>query len=233
MIDPSNRPVPRPVGRVEAVVLADGDPVGVGYVDDLPAATFVVAADGGLRLAGPLGLAVDLVIGDLDSVDPDQLDAAAAAGARVERHPVAKDATDLALALDAAVAAGATRVTVVGGAGGRADHLLANWLILAGSAYAAVDVRAWSAVARTDVVRAGRMTQLDAPVGSVVSLLPVHGPARGITTTGLRYPLTDGELPPGSSRGVSNQMSAPHATVVLTDGVLLAVRPLTHIGAPT
>jgi thiamine pyrophosphokinase len=54
-----------------------------------------------------------------------------------------------------------------------------------------------------------------------------------VTTSGLRFPLDGETLLPGSSRGVSNRFTAPRATVELTDGVLLAVRPLTHTGDPT
>ncbi len=121
-------------------------------------------------------------------------------------------------------------MTVVGGAGGRADHLLANWLLLASDAYAAVELSARSSAARTHVVRPGRVTRLEGPTGSLVSLLPVGGPARGVRTTGLRYPLDGDDLDAGSSRGVSNQMQAPQATVALTDGALLAVQPLPHTG---
>jgi thiamine pyrophosphokinase len=217
----------------EAIVLAGGDPVHAAAVADLPHSAFTVAADAGLRLAGPLGLDVDLVVGDLDSVDAGLLEAAERAGTRIERHPVDKDRTDLALALDAAVAAGARRITVVGGAGGRADHLLANWLLLAADAYARCAVRSWSAAARTDVVRPGPATELAAPTGAVISLLPAHGAARGVRTTGLRFPLTGEDLLPGTSRGVSNVFDATHATVSLTAGVLLAVRPLTHTELPS
>jgi thiamine pyrophosphokinase len=199
----------------------------------LPAPSLVVAADGGLALAGPLGLEVDVLVGDLDSVDPVQLAAAEAAGTRVERHPVAKDATDLALALFAARDAGADRITVVGGHGGRADHLLANWLLLASHELAGCEVRARSDAASIEVVRPGQPSWLAGEVGALVSLIPVHGAAHGVTTGGLRFPLDGGTLEPGSSRGVSNEFSAPRASVELTDGVLLAVRPRTDPGPPT
>ena len=212
----------------EVIVLAGGDPVDVEAAGSLPPGAFVVAADGGLHLAAPLGLHVDLVVGDLDSVDPTVLAAAERAGTVVERHPVDKERTDLALALDAGVGTGARRITVVGGAGGRADHLLANWLLLAADAYASCVVRARSAIARTDVVRPGTTTQLSGPLGALISLLPVHGPARGVRTSGLTFPLDGEDLLPGTSRGVSNRFHARRATVSLTEGVLLAVRPLTH-----
>ena len=56
-------------------------------------------------------------------------------------------------------------------------------------------------------------------------LLAVGGPATGITTTGLRWALTDGTLAPGSSRGVSNEFTGDAAEITLTAGVLLAIAP--------
>jgi thiamine pyrophosphokinase len=53
----------------------------------------------------------------------------------------------------------------------------------------------------------------------------LHGPAHGVSTTGLRYPLDDEDLEAASSRGVSNEWVAGVATVRLRTGVLLAVAP--------
>lgn len=206
-----------------AVVVAGGDPVPAHVAADLPEHARVIAADSGLHAALALGLAVDLVVGDLDSVDPRALALAREAGAEVRQHPAAKDQTDLALALEAAVDAGATRVVVVGGHGGRLDHLLANALLLAAPATASVDVVARMGDATVHVVRT--VAELHGRPGELVSLLPVHGPARGVRTTGLLYPLDGEDLPVGSTRGVSNELARPEARVELDDGVLLAVQP--------
>jgi thiamine pyrophosphokinase len=58
-----------------------------------------------------------------------------------------------------------------------------------------------------------------------VSLLPAHGIARGVRTDGLLYPLNDEDLPPGTTRGVSNELVGTDAMVRVRDGVLLAVQP--------
>jgi thiamine pyrophosphokinase len=58
-----------------------------------------------------------------------------------------------------------------------------------------------------------------------VSLLALHGPAEGVRTQGLAYPLAGETLEPGSSRGVSNVFSADVARVSVERGTLLAVRP--------
>jgi thiamine pyrophosphokinase len=183
----------------------------------------VVAADSGLARAAELGLDVDVVVGDFDSVDPAALDAAMASGVSVERHPVEKDATDLELAMAAAVRRGATRVVVVDAGGGRLDLSLANLLLLASPDYAGVAVEAVVGQARVHVVR-DRLVLHGRP-GERLSLLPVNGPAVRVATDGLRYPLLREDLPPGTTRGCSNELVADTAVVSLEEGVLLCVLP--------
>ena len=216
-----------------ALVFAGGDPPPAELLDDLDRSTFVIAADSGLDHALALGFTADVVVGDLDSVTPDALARARETGADVEPHPAEKDETDLELALRRAVALGVPRVTVIGGGGGRHDHLLANALVLAHDDFAALAVDALVGTARLTVVRT--RAELRGTPGSFLSLLPLGGPARGVRTEGLRYPLHDEELAPGTTRGVSNEFLTSVATVSLRDGVLLAVQPevLAHPLSPT
>ncbi|MBA2297789.1 MAG: thiamine diphosphokinase [Actinobacteria bacterium] len=185
--------------------------------------SLVVAADGGADTALALGLHVDLAIGDFDSVSAGGLKALERAGTRLERHPSAKDATDLELALDAALDAAPDRVLVIGSDGGRLDHLLSSLELLASTRYAAVELDAVLGSARVHVIHGSR--ELGGTPGELLSLHALHGPARGVVTTGLRYPLADETLEPGSSRGVSNVFAEPEARVSLEHGVLLAIRP--------
>ena len=205
--------------ELDVVVVASGD----GPDVTLPPAASVVAADGGLLRARALGLDVDVVVGDLDSATPEAIAAAEAAGARIVRHPRAKDATDLELALDEAVALGARRVLVVASAGGRLDHLLGSLLLLAAERYTALELDALVGEALVHVVRGGR-TMHGAP-GELLSLLPLGGSATGVTTVGLEYPLRGETLSPGTTRGVSNVFVEHEARVALERGVLLAIRP--------
>ena len=205
--------------ELDVVVVASGD----GPDLTLPAAGRVVAADGGLLRAQALGLDVDVVVGDLDSATPEAIAAAEAAGARIVRYPQAKDATDLELALDEAVALGGRRVLVVASAGGRLDHLLGSLLLLAAERYAALELDALVGEALVHVVRGGR-TMHGAP-GELLTLLPLGGPATGVTTVGLEYPLRGETLSPGTTRGVSNVFVEREARVALERGVLLAIRP--------
>jgi thiamine pyrophosphokinase len=204
------------------VVLVGGEPA-EHRVPALPPDAYVIAADSGLHLADALGLAVHLVVGDLDSADPARLAAARAAGTEVERHPVDKDRTDLALALGAAGRFAPARVTLVGGHGGRLDHLLGNALVLAADEYRDLELTAHVGRATVTVVRGTR--RLAGTAGEFISLLPAHGAVHGVTTQGLRFPLDDETLPAGTSRGLSNVFVDEHASVTVRGGVLLAVQP--------
>ncbi|MBA2332637.1 MAG: thiamine diphosphokinase [Actinobacteria bacterium] len=205
-----------------AVVVAGGASADLA----LPAGcegAFVVAADGGGDLALALGLHVDLAIGDFDSISAEGLVALERAGTRIERHETAKDATDLELALDAALAVGPRRILVVGSGGGRLDHLFSSLEVLTSSRYGGVEVEAQLGDARVHVIHDSRA--LEGRPGELLSLHAVHGAAHGVVTEGLLYPLAAETLEPGSSRGVSNVFVEPEARVSLESGVLLAIRP--------
>jgi thiamine pyrophosphokinase len=208
------------------IVLAGGDPVEPSLRTRLPEASYVVAADSGLHAADVLGLHVDRIVGDFDSVDPGALDVAVARGATVDRHPAAKDATDLELAFHDALEHDAPRIVLVGGDGGRLDHLLANVMLLASPAFSDRQLEAYVGDARLTIVHGGHgAVTLEGEVGSLLTLLPTCGPAAGVVTSGLEYPLRHEDLPCGTSRGVSNVMVATSATVELDRGTLLVVQP--------
>jgi thiamine pyrophosphokinase len=211
--------VPRP-SPATVVVFAGGGPVDRSLRAELDQIDYVIAADSGLYAAQRLGLQPDVLVGDLDSVDPAVVDNAPF---DVDRHPRAKDRTDIVLALDRACELRPQRLIVVSGGGGRLDHAFANLLVLASPAYAAMQVDALVGTARLAVIRDQR--ELSGPPGRLISLFAVGGPAHGVTTAGLLYPLRDDVLDPTSSRGVSNEFIGGPARISLSSGTLLAIQP--------
>lgn len=205
------------------VVVAGGPPPRAESASAAPRGAPVVAADDGLVHALELGLHVSVAVGDFDSAPPAAVAQAEGAGARIERHPAAKDATDTELALDAALGFEPARVLLLAGDGGRLDHLLATLLLLGSEKYRAVEIDAHVGQARVHVVRDER--ELVGRRGELLTLLAVSGPAEGVRTDGLAYPLRDETLEPGSSRGVSNVFAEERALISLERGVLLVVRP--------
>jgi thiamine pyrophosphokinase len=217
-----------PAGADTVVIVGGGGPpasMAARHLVPLVAGATVIAADSGLEHAQALGLDVAAVVGDMDSVDPAVLATAARAGVRIDRHPEAKDATDLDLALDAALVHRPRRIVVVTGTGDRLDHTLGVALLLASPRTTGVAVEAWIGAVHLSVVRDVDVIVLHGEPGELVSLLPLHGPALGVVTDGLLYPLRHEDLPAGSTRGVSNELVAPEATVGLRSGVLVAVQP--------
>lgn len=188
----------------------------------LARADLLIAADGGGNALAAAGVTPHVVIGDLDSLRPATVEAFAAAGSAVVRHPPDKDETDLELALLYAVGRGAGQIDVLGALGGRWDQGLSNVALLAMPELAGARVRLLDREQEAYVARGE--TPIPGAAGETVSLLPVGGPARGVTTRGLRYPLEDAELRFERSRGVSNVIVAPPAQVTVREGMLLVVR---------
>jgi thiamine pyrophosphokinase len=195
------------------VVLAGGPDLPSDFV--VPDGARVIAADSGAEL----GVHVDLAIGDFDSISAHTLEGIE----RVEPYPPEKDATDLELALEAALRESPSHVLVVGSSGGRLDHLLGSLLLLASEKWAGVELDALLGGARVHVIRGTRV--LHGEAGETVSLFAPAGRAEGVTTEGLVYPLAGEALEPGSSRGLSNLFHDAEARVTVERGVLLAVRP--------
>lgn len=220
-----------------ALILAGGaeprrvrlDAAWPGWDDEV---ALVIGADAGALLAQPLGLPLDLIVGDADSLGEARLAAFAKAGVAIERAPADKDASDLELALQAAVSRGATEVVVLGAFGGRLDHLLVNvsllaWPALAGQVFELLDngSRARLLTSDSSSPRPARLELADRP-GDLVTLLAFDGPAHGVTTAGLRWPLADATLAPGSSLGLSNVLTGPPqapAWVEVRSGRLLVI----------
>jgi thiamine pyrophosphokinase len=216
-------PAEEGVSNEVVVVVAGGNSPAPDAARSIPEGAVVIAADSGIDHARELGLEVDVLVGDLDSASPEAVAVAEAEGVRVERHPREKDATDLELALDAALALEPRWILLASGDGGRLDHLLSTLLLLGSRRYAAVELDAWIGSARVQVVRGERA--LEGAPGELVSLLALNGPAERVHTEGLVYPLAGETLEPGSSRGVSNAFAATTARVAVERGVLLAIQP--------
>jgi thiamine pyrophosphokinase len=85
---------------------------------------FVVAADSGLITAEKSGFKPAFIIGDMDSLN-DDIRLSTYPPERVIRYPHDKDYTDTELAFSFAVEKGCEDIWLIGGGGGRIDHLFA------------------------------------------------------------------------------------------------------------
>lgn len=205
-----------------AVIFVNGimaDPAGVRKL--LQADDYLVAVDGGLRHLRALDLTPHLLIGDLDSLDTQELETLSEMGVEVELFPHEKDQTDFELALEYVAAHGYTDIRVVAALGGRLDQTLANLYLLELPALEGLDVRLDDGREEVFIIR-GRAEIIGQP-GDTVSLLAMDDCVRGVLTDGLRYPLKEETLYQNRSRGISNEMLAKAATVQVSSGRLLCI----------
>ncbi|HVH32258.1 MAG TPA: thiamine diphosphokinase [bacterium] len=184
-------------------------------------AELVVCADGGLRPMRALGITPQAVVGDFDSASPSLLAWARKRGTLLLAHPREKDKTDTELAIQYVLRAGATTIDLIGVLGGRLDHTLANIGLLV--ALARQRRRAHIVHGDTEVFLATPRASIPGRVGDRVSLIPLSARVTGVSTHGLKYPLADSTLRMGTTRGISNEMTASPAHVRTRHGWLLVV----------
>jgi len=190
----------------------------------------VIAADYGAHHARAWGWPIHLLVGDLDSLPAADLRTIRAAGVLTITAPAAKDETDLELALTHALAAGADELILCAALGGRADHMLANILLLARPDLAEIPTVIAEGAQTLRLLRghvssdgAAACLTLAGAADDLLTLLPLAGDALGVTTAGLRYPLADETLFFGQARGVSNVFAAEAAQLWLRRGLLLVI----------
>jgi thiamine pyrophosphokinase len=215
-----------------ALVILDGERPAVHALDRVDPTwrsnEIVIAADGGARHAASLGLKLDLIAGDFDSLSGEEADAFERDGVRLEPRPASFDATDGEFAISLARRE-AEIVRVIAWRGGRLDAELATLSLLATLPSAAVELLA--ATGRVRLLRAPRdplfahlgvRLLLDGSPERLLSLLPSGGPAT-LSLSGLRYSGDHLEIAEGSSRGASNETTGEPAAIELHAGSLLVV----------
>lgn len=211
-----------------AVVLVGGDVPDHRHASGLMDAEFVVAADMGIRIARTFELPVHALVGDFDSTTRREREWARGVGAAEVPFDADKDQTDLELALryvETDAPGSVDRIVVVGVTGGRLDHELGNWAICCRRRRLAVDI--WTDRGSVSVLHgeSRNAIALEGESGSLLSLIPMFGPARGVTARGVRWPLSDEDLYADATRGISNEFVGEEAFVTLTSGTLMVVEP--------
>ena len=187
---------------------------------------FVIAADGGLRALEELGIQPDLLIGDLDSLGDHPLPD----GVPLEKHPVEKDDTDTGIALAQGYAMGYRTFVLCGCAGGRIDHLIANFQSMCRYSKLGASVRLIAPEYDAYALSNGSMTLPHRPAGTTVSIFCHGEKAEGVSIRGLYYPLDGYTLTSDHPLGVSNQHTQEQAEISVQNGTLLLIQYLQKEG---
>ncbi|EMS79626.1 thiamine pyrophosphokinase ThiN [Desulfotignum phosphitoxidans DSM 13687] len=190
----------------------------------LKTADLIIAADSGAGHLKKNGVLPHVIVGDLDSIDPDTLNFFKKNKVPVQPYPRRKNRTDMELCLDYAKNRGATHITMLAATGTRLDHTLANVLLLVPLADAGICVRIMDA--HNEICLVKDRLELSGNPGDLVSLIPLTATVTGVTLTGLSYPLRDQTLRIGTTLGISNFFSESAAQISIKSGTLLVIRSM-------
>jgi thiamine pyrophosphokinase len=181
----------------------------------------VICADGGTRHVLDLGVRPDLIIGDLDSANPEAIGKFREEDVAIEAHPRDKNETDLELAINRAIEWDPQEIVIVAALGGRLDQTLANITLLTDPRLSTFNVQLDDGVEEIQLCR--DRVEVQGRAGDLVSLIPWQGAVSGIQTVGLRWPLHLETLYPDKTRGISNEMVGEAASISIESGLLLIV----------
>ncbi len=183
----------------------------------------IIAANGGVRHCLTLNLTPDFIIGDLDSIKPQEKNELQAKGVRLVTYPRNKDQTDLELALRFAISQGIREIHLLGLMGNRMDQTLANFLLLAREDWSGVRLTVSEGPDFAYLLRSGESLTILGNPGDLISLIPLSSTVEGITTNNLRWQLTHATIEFGSTLGVSNEMTQSTANVAILAGRLFVI----------
>jgi thiamine pyrophosphokinase len=202
------------------IVVTGAAPLHTRAVQAVPDGAIVIAADGGLDHALEAGLRPATLVGDLDSISSEGA-AWAEANATIQRHPPDKVHTDTELALATAADLNPARLILISGGGDRLDHTFAAIGALGHPSLTSIPtIDGWWGAQQLTVIHGPGRGRLRLPLGTTISALALHGPCRGVSITGVRWPLTDADVAPVIGLGVSNEATADEVEFALASGVL-------------
>lgn len=183
-----------------------------------------VGVDRGLLLLLKQGLKPIKGIGDFDSVSKSEMDWMSSTYNAFLRSPAEKDETDLELALNWAIAQKPTKVVVFGATGGRLDHALSNLqLLIKGFPYQ-VEIKLIDIQNSVQLLEAGQYSLTKDSGYKYVSFLPFSSEVKGITITGVKYPLKNEDIKWGTTLCISNEIIAESGTFSFKQGIVIMVK---------
>ncbi|MCL1832139.1 MAG: thiamine diphosphokinase [Oscillospiraceae bacterium] len=177
--------------------------VGAGDFVSLPTVAYdlIIAADGGYDALRAIGVTPHAVVGDFDSVHVSDF----SEQTELFTFSQNKNESDMELAVAEAMRRGADVIDICGGLGGRLDHTVANFALLANVSRTARHCRLIGNHEIVHAVTDGTLTFTPSESCAFVSIFPAGERADGASLRGLKYTLDNETLFNTSTRGLSNE----------------------------
>ncbi|WP_457553719.1 thiamine diphosphokinase [Desulfobacula sp.] len=208
---------------MKCVIIANGD---LDYSKDIikriKAAGLIISADGGARHLRALNILPHVMIGDFDSINPDDKQFFNKKQVKKLSFPSRKNHTDSELCISWALENNATDITLLGVTGTRLDHTLANIFLLKKLAGQNIPARILNKHNELHVIT--KFISLKGGPKDFLSIIPITEKVTGIALKGLEYPLVNATLKMGSCLGVSNYFKQTDASVSIKTGSLIVIK---------
>ena len=199
------------------IIFAGGDfSAQMDLNDVISEGSIVVCADSGYDNALKAGADIDAIIGDMDSVEsllPKKI--------KQIKLKCEKDDTDTQACIDYLDSLDCKEIILLGALGGRADHMLANIMLII---YAAKKgIKLTIKTEDTEIFPVSGNVEIEGQKGDILSLIPVLSDAEGVTLAGLKYPLSDAVLETGKTVGISNEFVENKAVITVEKGIVISI----------
>ena len=203
---------------MKAFIYTGGSIFPENITEKVKAGDLKIAADGGYNNALRLGVKVDILLGDFDSIGEYKTDE----DVEIIKVPAEKDFTDTQMAVETAIARGADEIVIIGGLSGRLDHTLSLMGILEDLTELGVHAIALSGNNRIRYIKS-TSTLIPRSGYKYLSLIAADKKVRGVSAEGCKYPLKNATLTTRLQFAVSNEIVENCALISVKRGGLFIV----------
>ncbi|MDR0302452.1 MAG: thiamine diphosphokinase [Treponema sp.] len=187
---------------------------------------FAVAADSGLVAAEEAGIKPALVIGDMDSIDASRLSAYPPQSVMRYKHD--KDYTDTELALREVIKKGCDEIWVIGGGGGRIDHLFGIRSLFERAVFPRRWITGSEDIFCIDANTEQKTLSMKLRSGAPVSVFPLGNAPWEAESAGLKWPLAGLKWDRGFF-GLSNVAPDGNFSITAQAGRFMVILPLREV----
>lgn len=209
---------------MEVVIIANGDIKDLRYIKEIIQNKYIICADGAAKYLRQLNIIPNLLVGDFDSINSNDLSWMKEKGVSYEKFPSRKDQTDTELALEYAfkISPKPKCIIIIGALGSRQDHSLANIMLLYNILQQGIEGKIINE--DNEIMITKSHVSVKGKIGELLSIIPLSPIAKGVTLEGLEYPLKNRDIPMGSTLGISNVFAENYAHIFIKEGVLLIIK---------
>lgn len=203
-----------------AVIIAGGEINDAGikfYKDVIERADYIAAVDSGADFAGRNGIMPDIIVGDMDSISKEMLEYYKKFEVEMAIYPVEKDLCDGEIAIQIVKSRGYDIIDIIGGLGGRSDHMLGNIFML--DKYE--NIRIISEKESLESVTGYR--SYEGIKGKTVSILSLSYESKIKYIKGMKYCVDNISLKRGDTTGISNIAESEKAEIEVESGKIIVI----------